>query len=108
MADTKTLSITSKGTGFDSVFIKVYSADLSLANPNCFQIYSLDIQNNAFNHTGLHQLLQKNIGRYVFSRAEIEKFKLNDEEEAIGLKAQELLRTASNPKDKGAGGELGE
>lgn len=108
MADTTALNITSKGMGFESVFVEVHSEDLKLANPNCLRIYSLDVQNNAFNHVGLHQFLQKNIGRYVFSRAEIEKFKLNDEEEAIGLKAQELLRTASNPEDKGAGGELGE
>ena len=108
MANVSQLTITSKGTGFDSVFSEVHSEDLKLANPNCFRIFSLDVQNNAFSHIGLHQFLQKNIGRYVFSRAEIENFKLNDEEEAIGLKAQELLRTAKNPKDKGAGGELGE
>lgn len=102
------LNLTSKGSGFDSVFSEVHSEDLELRNSNCFRIFSLDIQNNEFNYTGLYQFLQKNIGRYVFSRAEIEKFKLNDEEEAIGLKAQELLRTAKNPKDSGAGGELGE
>lgn len=107
MADVSGLDITSKGAGFDSVFSEVHSEDLKLANLNCFHIFSLDVQNNAFNHIGLHQFLQKNIGRYVFSRAEIEKFKLNDEE-AIGLKAQELLRTAKNPKYSGAGGELGE
>lgn len=108
MADVSGLSITSKGAGFDSVFFEVHSEDLNLANPNCFRIFSLDVQNNAFSHIGLHHFLQKNIGRYVFSRAEIENFKLNDEEEAIGLKAQELLRTVGNPKDSGAGGELGE
>ncbi|MEL7654281.1 MAG: DUF1837 domain-containing protein [Bacillota bacterium] len=102
------LNITSIGTGFDSVFVEVYSVDLNLANQNCLRIFSLDIQNNAFSYSGLHQFLQKNIGRYVFSRAEIEKFKLYDEAEAIGLKAQELLRNASYPKDSGAGGELGE
>ncbi|MDU7337819.1 MAG: DUF1837 domain-containing protein [Clostridium sp.] len=108
MVKPRGLNITSKGAGFDSVFYEVHSEDLKLANPNCFRIFSLDVQNNAFSHIGLHQFLQKNIGRYVFSRAEIEKFKLNDEEEAIGLKAQELLRTAKNSKDSGAGGELGE
>lgn len=108
MPGTASLSLTSKGTGFDSVFFEVHSEDLELANPNCLRIFSLDIQNNSFSYTGLHQFLQKNIGRYVFSRAEIEKFHINDDDEAIGLKAQELLRTAKNPDDKGAGGELGE
>jgi len=108
MSDSPKLSITSKGAGFDSVFFEVHNENLGLSNPNCLRIFSLDVQNNSFSYTSLHQFLQKNIGRYVFSRAEIEKFKLNDEEEAIGLKAQELLRTARNRKDSGAGGELGE
>lgn len=108
MAGATSLSLTSKGQGFNSVFFEAYSENLDLRNSNCFRIFSLDVQNNEFNYASLHQFLQKNIGRYVFSRAEIEKFKLNDEEEAIGLKAQELLRTAKNPKDSGAGGELGE
>lgn len=108
MGDNAPLNITSIGTGFDSIFVEVHSTNLNLANQNCLRIFSLDVQNNAFSYSGLHQFLQKNIGRYVFSRAEIENFKLNDEAEAIGLKAQELLRNASNPKDPGAGGELGE
>ena len=56
----------------------------------------------------MHQFLQRNIGRYVFSRATIEQFKAEDDAEAIGLKAIELLRQANNPNDTGAGGELGE
>ena len=53
-------------------------------------------------------MLQRNIGRYVFSRASIEQFKAEGDAEAIGLKAIELLRKANNPNDYGAGGELGE
>lgn len=105
---TSPIKKTSKGERFDSVFIEIHTKDLNLVNPNCLRIYSLDIQNNSFSYIGLHQLLQNNIGRYVFSRAAIEKFYLEDEAEAISAKALELLRTAKNPKDKGAGGELGE
>jgi hypothetical protein len=56
----------------------------------------------------LYALLQNNIGRYVFSRAQIEQFELDDEVDTIAMKAAELLRSANNPKDKGAGGEPGE
>lgn len=100
---------TSISRGFESVFVEVtHSCSLNLKNPHCLRVFCLDIANNAFSHNALHGFLQKNIGRYVFSRAAIERFRLNDEEEAIGLKAIELLRNASNPHDKGAGGELGE
>lgn len=103
------LSNSSIGKDFDNVFIEVDSAQrLNLKNNNCLRLFYLNIQNNKFTYSGLHQLLQRNIGRYVFSRASIEQFKADGDVEAIGLKAIELLRQANNPSDNGAGGELGE
>jgi hypothetical protein len=96
-------------TGFDSVFTEVENnRSLNLKNRNCFRLFCLDIANNSFTFTALHGFLQKNIGRYVFSRATLNNFRIQGEEEAIGLHAIDLLRSASNLKDKGAGGELGE
>lgn len=95
--------------GFDSVFTEVNSTKrLSLKNDNCLRLFCLDILNNEFNYAGLLQFLQRNIGRYVFSRASIEQFKAEGDADAIGLKAVKLLRKADNPNDRGAGGELGE
>jgi hypothetical protein len=103
------LQKTSISTGFDSVFTEVEGKrPLNLKNKNCLRLFCLDIANNAFIFTALHQFLQKNIGRYVFSRATLENFRIEGDEEAIGLRAIELLRSASNSNDKGAGGELGE
>lgn len=103
------LSQTSNSRGFDSVFSEVTNnRQLNLANQNCLRLFHLEIRNNQFSFDGLIRFLRKNIGRYVFSRASIENFRLEGEEEAIGLEAIELLRKASNPKDSGAGGELGE
>ena len=103
------LTNSSNGNGFDTVFSEVDSTKkLNLKNNNCLRLFYLDIFNNEFTYTGLHQLLQRNIGRYVFSRASIEQFKAEGDAEAIGLKAIELLRKANNPNDNGAGGELGE
>ena len=62
--------------GFDAVFSEVDSTKkLNLKNNNCLRLFYLDISNNQFTYTSLHQLLQRNIGRYVFSRASIEQFK---------------------------------
>ena len=103
------LTNTSIQNGFDSIFTEVDSEkQLNLKNNNCLRMFLLDVSNNAFNYSGLHQFLQRNIGRYVFSRATIEQFKADGDADAIGLKAIELLRKADNPKDNGAGGELGE
>lgn len=103
------LNKTSIENGFDAVFSEVANArKLNLKNNNCLRLFCLDIFNSEFTYTGLLQFLQRNIGRYVFSRASLEQFKSEGDVEAIGLKAIELLRKANNPNDNGAGGELGE
>ncbi len=103
------LANTSIRNGFDSVFREVVSGQkLNLKNNNCLRLFCLDIFNNEFSYAGLHQFLQRNVGRYVFSRATIEQLVADGDADAIGLKAIELLRQANNPKDTGAGGELGE
>lgn len=103
------LTNSSIGNGFDTVFSEIDSTKkLNLKNNNCLRLFYLDISNNEFTYTGLHRLLQRNVGRYVFSRASIEQFKAEGDAEAIGLKAIELLREANDPDDCGAGGELGE
>ena len=103
------LQNTSNDKGFNSVFSEVQGHEgLKIPNSNCFRLFHLEIKNSKFSYLGLHPFLQKNIGRYVFSRATIENYYLEGEAEAIGLRAIELLRTASDPNDNGAGGELGE
>ena len=103
------LKNTSNAKGFDSVFTEVESSQtLNLKNQNCLKFFLLDISNNAFTYTGLYQYLQRNIGRYVFSRATIDRLIAEGDADAIGLRAIELLRTAKNSNDSGAGGELGE
>lgn len=103
------LKNTSFKKNFDSVFCEItHDNKLNILNNNCLRMFCLDVQNCEFDYSGLHQILQKNIGRYVFSRASIDKFIKEDDVEAIGLKAVQLLRNVSSEKDKGAGGELGE
>ena len=103
------LANTSIKNGFDSVFKEVVGSQrLNLRNNNCLRLFCLDISNNEFSYAGLHQFLQRNVGRQVFSRATIEQLVADGDADAIGLKAIELLRQANNPKDNGAGGELGE
>lgn len=103
------LTNSSIGKDFDAVFFEADNVQkLSLKNNNCLRLFYLNILNNEFSYEGLQQFLQRNIGRYVFSRASIEQFTTEGDAEAIGLKAIELLRQANNPNDNGAGGELGE
>ena len=94
---------------FAGVFTKVeHAGNLGLRNPNHVHIYHLNIENNAFIYEGLHRFLQNNVGRYVFSRAQLNQFRIDGDTESIGLKAIELLRKSHKPADTGVGGELGE
>lgn len=102
------LNMTSK-SGFDKVFIEVkHKANLKLSNPTQLRAFHLNVDSNEFTYNSLYEYLKKNIGRYVYSRAKIEEYKLTDNMDTIALDAIELLRDADNVNDKGAGGELGE
>ena len=109
MSEQNHLNITSKEKGFGSVFREItHNCGLGLLNPNHVKLFCLDVNSNLFCYESLHSYLEKNIGNYVFSRLRIEQFKEEDAIETISLKAIDYLRKADNPKDKGAGGELGE
>lgn len=103
------LDITSKAGSITSIFKEIkHDNDLGLINENHLKLFVLDIDSNQFTYNGLQKVLKKNIGAYVFSRARIQQYKADDAIEMVSLEAVQFLRKVSNPKDKGAGGELGE
>lgn len=103
------LDITSKAGSITSIFKEFkHDYDLGLTNENHLKLFVLDIDSNQFTYNGLQKVLKKNIGAYVFSRARIQQYKADDAIEMVALEAVQFLRKVSNPKDKGAGGELGE
>lgn len=96
---------TIKGKNFNNIFTEIpHTGSLGLLNPNQLRIFHLDVMNNEFHFSALKNFLLNNIGRYVFSRAQMEQFKTDDEIENIGLHAVRLM-SADN---SGTGDELGE
>ena len=90
------LSKTLKDAGFGDIFKEVeHTESLGLLNPTQLRMFHLAVSNNAFSFDAMHSFLRKNIGRYVYSRARIDQFRLDDEEDVIALKAVELLRKAT-------------
>jgi hypothetical protein len=109
MSQDEVLDKTLNSKDFAGVFTEVeHTGDLGLHNPNHVHIYHLNIENNAFIYDGLHKFLQNNVGRYVFSRAQLNQFRLDGYAESISSMATRLLRKIRKTTDKGAGGELGE
>jgi len=103
------LNKTLKEAGFENIFTEVnHSESLGLINPYQLRMFHLDIQNNTFSFDALHDFLLKNIGRYVFSRAQMDQFYIDGKEETIGLKAMGLVKNACNMDPDWMGEELGD
>lgn len=103
------ISRTVKNRKFDDVFIEVkHMSNLGLRNPNELRFYHLDIENNQFTFNAISKFLLKNLGSYVFSRAKIEQFKLDDDVESIGLQALQVMTRNGDVNVKEVGNELGE
>ncbi|MGH4126306.1 MAG: HamA C-terminal domain-containing protein [Clostridium sp.] len=100
---------TVKGKNFDSIFNEVtHYETLNLKNPHQLRIFHLDVVNNEFSFSALHKFLLRNIGSYVFSRAKIEQFYLDDEMESIGLSAVRLMHKNGSQGLTGTSDALGE
>lgn len=83
-----TISATLRGDTFSSTFTEVqHQKTLGLRNDEQLRLFHLAVQNRRFDYAGLMKFLKRNVGRYVFSRAEIEDYKINDAVEDIALDA---------------------
>jgi len=95
------LDYTAKVESFNNTFVEVeHTGNLPLSNPSNVKIYHLNILNNRFDFRNISQFIKTNIGNYVFSRAKIKDYSLNDDVQSIGLDAlRELQRTGSSLSD---------
>ena len=85
----KTLS----GGKFDTVFTEVsHNETLGLRNPEQLRLFHLDVINNAFAFDDLVKFLRQNIGQYVFSRAQIEKYHIEDDVYSVALNAIDIMK----------------
>ena len=86
---------------FCRAFMPVVDGNLQIKGHNHIKAFRYRIESNRFDYTWLRKLLNANIGRYVFNRAEIEKY-LKDDVESLGMEAAQYVRAHAT------GNELGE
>ena len=104
-----TLSKTLKGDAFDNIFKEVSQTEsLNLRIPHALRLFHLDIVNYGFSQKELLKFLRKNIGRYIYSRATLEQFKLDNDVEGVRDEVLCVMRQTGCPDEKGTGNELGE
>jgi hypothetical protein len=94
---------------FDSVFTKVGDpVSLGLPNAAMLHTYRLNAENCAFVFDGLHEYLIENIGGYIYSRMQIDKFETAGKKQVIAYKAIELLKKVYDFDESVIGDELGD
>jgi len=86
---------------FCKAFMPVVDGTLQIKGNNHIKAFRYRIESNRFDYTWVRKLLNANIGRYVFNRAEIEKY-LKDDIESLGMEAAQYVRSHTT------GNELGE
>ncbi len=97
------LTSTVRKKNFDKAFELVSEAKLGVQNDNDIRIYRLRSEDYEFSDTRLKKFLTDNIGRYVFSRAQIEQFRQDEEDrENIGIEAAQYLREHLQGNEFGA------
>lgn len=77
---------------FKKAFIPVVNDTLQIKGNNHIKAYRYRIEENKFDYMWLRKLVNANIGRYVFNRAEIEKY-IKDDIESLGMEAAQYVRT---------------
>jgi hypothetical protein len=103
------LTKTLRDAGFDDIFTEVtHTETLGLANPNSLRMFHLAVDSNLFTHDTLHRFLLRNVGRYVYSRAQIDNFTVSGDAETIAANAIAQLRERYGTAGTWLGDELGD
>ena len=93
----------------DSVFVEVtHSEDLGLRNPTQLRLFHLKLDGVSFTDEGLYKCLRKNIGQYVFSRAEIDRYVNEGDAFSVALDAMERVLDQKGKAPDEFGNMLGE
>lgn len=92
------LSLTVKKKSFDDTFVQVKDGTLSLPNTNEVKIFMLDVDSNSFDYKQIKDFIKLNIGRYVYSRSELNKYSINDNIEAVQHDAMKAYKKRTTDK----------
>jgi len=87
------LTNTARQDLFDKTFFEItHPGSLTTPNHSTIKIYALSFQNKEFSFRDINSFVLSNIGRYVFSRAKRNEYKINDNLEALAFDAIKELK----------------
>ena len=80
MSESISATIKNSGLTLDSVFVEVqHSEGLNLPKANHIRFFHTAMRGNRLSTDNLQVFLRRNLARYVFSRAQLENYRINDD-----------------------------
>lgn len=103
------LSPTLRIKDMDRIFTEVSCPEnLDIPRPGQLRLFHLLVRDRGFHHVDLEKWLYRNLSRYVFSRAQMEQFRKDDDLESAVAQAMHTMKQNGTIDKKGMGNELGE
>lgn len=102
-------TIKNSGLTLDSVFVEVkHSEGLGLPKANHIKFFHTAMRGNKLSTENLQVFLRRNLARYVFSRAQLENYRVNEDLDSAVSEAMRIMEENSDSSVEGTGNMLDE
>lgn len=102
-------TIKNSGLTLDSVFVEVqHSEELGLPKANHIRFFHTAMRGNKLSTENLQVFLHRNLARYVFSRAQLENYRVNEDLDSAISEAMRIMAENGDASAEGTGNMLDE
>ena len=109
MSESLSPTMRQKGLRLKDIFTEVeHQETLGLRRRGQLRLFHMAMHNNRFFTDNLQNVLYHNLARYVFSRAQMEDFKNNDELDVAIAEAMRIMRENGGAEAEGTGSAMSE
>ena len=109
MSESISSTLKHSGLTLDSVFVEVqHSEGLGLPKSNHIRFFHTAMRGNKLSTENLQVFLRRNLARYVFSRAQLENYRINDDLDSAVSEAMRIMAENGNSSAEGTGNMLDE
>ena len=109
MSESLSATIKNSGLTLDSVFVEVqHSEGLGLPKANQIRFFHTAMRGNRLSTENLQVFLRRNLARYVFSRAQLENYRINDDLDSAVSEAMRIMAENGGTSAEGTGNMLDE
>lgn len=109
MSESLSFTVKNSGLTLDSVFVEVpHSEGLGLPKANHIRFFHTAMRSNKLSTENLQRFLKRNLARYVFSRAQLEDYRVNEDLDGAVDEAMRIMAENGDASAEGTGNMLDE